>query len=114
MTQNIYDSMHWPDDTYADGLQFVKEFLGGDGTDIDPEIGNGSRVYDFGKYTTETFMVSGNGPTAWVWFVFGDLGIKHAYIEYDDGHIALLRIPFHLEVRLLNALREDVAQGINR
>lgn len=113
--QNIYDRIHWPADTYADGVDFTKRFLGDDGTDIDPEIGDGSMVYDHSKRRAETFMVSGNGPSGWVWFIFTEEGeIDHAYMQYSDGHTALLPIPFHLEQRLLDALRLDVEKGINR
>lgn len=113
--QNVYDSMHWPADTYADGLVFVKQFLGGDGTGIDGDIGNGSMVYVYAKHRAEKFMVAGSGPSAWVWFLFTDEGdIDHAYLEYADGHLALLPIPIHLRDRLLQALRTDVANGIGR
>lgn len=113
--QEIYDRIHWPADTYADGLDFTKRFLNGDGSGVDDEIGNGTRVFDNNHHRTEKFMVAGNGPSAWVWFVFGDGGgIDHAYMEYSDGHLALLPIPFHLQDILLNALRIDVARGINR
>lgn len=115
MTQNIYDSMHWPDDTYADGLQFVKEFLGGDGTAIAEDVGDGTRVYDHGKHRAEKFLISGGGPSGWVWFIFGDEGdIRCAYMEYSDGHLALLPIPFHLRESLLEALRTDAANGVDR
>lgn len=113
MTQNIYDSMHWPDDTYADGLQYVKNFLGGDGTAVNTEIGSGTMVYETNTHKAEKFMVGGGGPSGWVWFIFGDEGdIDHAYLEYSDGHLALLPIPFHLRDMLLEALRIDVANGI--
>lgn len=111
----IYTGMHWPANTYADGLAFVKKFLGGDGTAIDPEIGNGTEVYDHAKHRAEKFMISGNGPSAWVWFLFGDgADIDHAYLKYSDGRLALLPIPPHLRDPLLKALRTDVANGINR
>jgi hypothetical protein len=111
----IYDRIHWPADTYADGLAFLKRFLGGDGTSVDEEIGNGTAVFDHNTHRAEKFFVAGNGPSAWVWFVFtDDRAIDHAYMEYSDGHLALLPIPFHLQDRLLAALREDVKNGINR
>lgn len=112
---DIYDRIHWPADTYADGLAFLKAFLGGNGTSVDTEIGNGTRVYDHDNHRAEKFFVAGNGPSAWVWFIFGEGGsIDHAYMEYSDGHEALLPIPFHLREKLLEVLREDVKNGVNR
>lgn len=115
ISYKMYETMHWPDDTYADGLQFVKEFLGGDGTAVNSEIGDGSMVYDHNEHRAEKFMIAGGGPSGWVWFIFGDEGdIDLAFMEYSDGHLALLPIPFHLREPLLEALRRDVENGIKR
>lgn len=54
----------------------------------------------------ESFMIAGNGPSAWVWFVFDTEGAwDHAYIEYVDSEDrAFVEIPHHKIERLYNAL----------
>jgi hypothetical protein len=87
-----------------------------DNIDADePEIGNGYvYAHEIGKW--ERFMLAGNGPTVYAYFLFDEEGdVDHAYIEYcESTGNALAVVPSHRTDELLSALRYDVATGIER
>lgn len=85
--------------------------------DPDDGPGDGTYTYETKRVLAEGYMVSGNGPTAYVWFVFTDPTqtgeppeIDHAYLEYSNGSgietVAFAQYPAE---RLLKALRADGA-----
>lgn len=64
-------------------------------------------TYAHERKRTEGFMLAGNGPTAYAWFVFTDDGeIDHAYLEYYDSAYDVAPIPVPYQEDLLIALRK--------
>lgn len=63
-------------------------------------------VYAHEEVRAESFMLAGNGPSVWVWFVYDSTGdFDHVYIEYADSEgTAIAMIPRHLWTRLRIAL----------
>lgn len=72
-------------------------------------------IYDGYTYATErdrveSFMLAGNGPTAWARFVLRGREIVSAYVDYASGGVeALALIPDYKASDLLAALRRDAA-----
>lgn len=77
----------------------------------DPEaIGDGTGTYDDGVGKAERYMVCGNGPTAYLYFIFDDDGdIDHAYLEFStgDGRTVHSLVSSHKYSALLIACRAD-------
>lgn len=97
-----------PDKTMAEAVAFTNMVL----TDLAAGLEEGY-TYSSDTNTVETFMLAGNGPSAWAHFVIADDEVEHAYIEYaDSGGTVLVLIPAHQQEALLSAFRND-AQRTN-
>jgi hypothetical protein len=89
-----------------DAQQFLEGVVRSVGTEEMP--GDGSYTYDDSTGRAEKFMVSGNGPTAYVVFVEFARDDVTGYLEYaDSSGTTITHIPDVFVKDLRDALRVD-------
>lgn len=91
-------------ETTQAGVRFLEEVL--------EDLGRGLEsgyTYTHERARTESFMLAGNGPSAWARFLLDDEGdVRLGYIEYSDGGgTVLVPVPDNKAEELLRTMRQD-------